>query len=64
MSKLKAKTYAAEFRQSAVKLAIESDQSISDTAKELGVKPSTLHTWIGKYSQQKESKVSRTDEHL
>ena len=41
--------YTTEFRQSAVKLAVESDLPISQTAKDLGVNENTLHTWIGKY---------------
>ena len=41
--------YTPEFRQSAVKLAVESDQPISQIAKELGVNENTLHTWISKY---------------
>lgn len=41
--------YTTEFRQSAVKLAVESDEPISQTAKELGVNENTLHTWISKY---------------
>ena len=43
----KPKTYTAEFRASAVKLANESDQAIAQTAKDLGVNVNTLHTWIG-----------------
>jgi transposase len=34
-------------------LAIESDQPIAKTAKDLGVNVNTLHTWIGKYSKPK-----------
>ncbi|MEJ2610685.1 MAG: transposase [Candidatus Thiodiazotropha sp.] len=41
--------YTSEFKESAVKLAIENDQSVSKTADELGVNPNTLHTWISKY---------------
>ena len=41
--------YTTEFRQSAVQLAVESDQPISLIAKELGVNENTLHTWISKY---------------
>mgnify|MGYP001819947267 CR=1 FL=1 len=41
--------YTTEFRQSAVKLAVESDQPISRIAKELGINENTLHTWISKY---------------
>ena len=61
----KPKTYTAEFRASAVKLANESDQAIAQTAKDLGVNVNTLHTWIGKYSRpQSINKTVRTDEHL
>ncbi|WP_419608130.1 transposase, partial [Thiolapillus sp.] len=66
MSKEKPKIYPPEFRESSVKLAIESDQSIAQTAKELGINPNTLHTWISKYSKPSQSRpvVKRTDEHL
>ena len=63
--KQKAKIYSAEFRASSVKLAIDSDQPIAQTAKDLGINPNTLHTWINKYSQPKDqNKAVRTDEHL
>jgi len=63
--KQKPKIYSAEFRESSVKLAIGSNQPITQTAKDLGINPNTLHTWINKYSQPKEqNKVERTDEHL
>jgi transposase len=65
MSQEKPKTYTAEFRASAVKLANESDQSVAQVAKDLGVNVNTLHTWIAKYSKTKEAdKSERTDEHL
>lgn len=57
--------YTSEFKESAVKLAIESDQPVSVTAEELGVNKNTLHTWISKYRGaqfQKAAPVS--DEHL
>jgi transposase len=38
--------YNAEFRASSVKLATDSDQPVSHTAKDLGVNVNTLHTWI------------------
>jgi len=59
----KLNTYTSEFKESAVKLAIESDQSIVQTAKDLGVNPNTLHTWISKYSKPKAA-IERTDEHI
>jgi transposase len=63
--KQKIKTYSAEFRESSVKLALESEKPIAQTARDLGVNANTLHTWINKYSQPKElHKTVRTDEHL
>jgi transposase len=65
MNQEKPKIYTAEFRESAVKLANETDKSIAQTARDLGINESTLHTWIGKYSQPvAHAKVIRTDEHL
>jgi transposase len=43
--------YTTEFRQEAARLAIESDQSVAQTARDLGVNPNTLYTWITKYQQ-------------
>ena len=65
MSGEKPTIYTAELRESAVKLANESDQSVAQVAKELGINVNTLHTWIAKYSQAKTThKPERTDEHL
>jgi transposase len=44
----KAKPYPIEFKESAVKLAIESTNPIAQTAKELGINVNTIHTWIGR----------------
>ena len=46
MSKPAMKGYPAEFKERAVKLAVESDQPIAQTARDLGVNENTLHTWI------------------
>lgn len=65
MSNEKNKTYTAEFKESAVKLANESDLPIAQTARNLGINPNTLHTWIYKYSRPAtEDKTKRTDAHL
>lgn len=65
MSREKPKTYTAEFRSSAVKLATESDKSIADVARDLGINVNTLHTWISKYTRPTEGdKTIRTDDHL
>ena len=58
------KTYTSEFKESAVKLAIETDQPISQTARELGVNVNTLHTWISKYSKPVKAAANRNDEHI
>jgi transposase len=63
--KPKVKEYSAEFRESSVKLALDSELPIAQTARNLGINSNTLHTWINKYSQPKEqNKAVRTDDHL
>ncbi len=64
MSEKKLNSYASEFKESAVKLAIESKQPITQTARELGINVNTLHTWIGKYSQPKSVTLRTTDHHF
>jgi len=64
MSEKKLNSYASEFKESAVKLAIGSKQPITQTAKELGINVNTLHTWIGKYSQPKGATIRTTDHHF
>jgi transposase len=48
-SKHKVKNYPLEFKQSSAKLAVTSDQPISQTAKDIGVNGNTLHGWINTY---------------
>jgi transposase len=59
--KRKITIYPPEFRESSVKLAIESGRPVSQVAKELGVNENTLHTWIAKYSKPKENAMRTTD---
>jgi transposase len=49
MGKQKARQYTEDFRVSSAKLAVESDQSIVATARELGLCDTTLYGWISKY---------------
>lgn len=49
MSKNQAKVYTVDFKASSAKLAIESEQSIAQTARDLGINENTLYTWIKKY---------------
>lgn len=58
MSKRTKPVYSLDFKRSSVKLAIESDQPISKTAKELGINESTLYNWVCKFrpDERKEKK--------
>lgn len=42
----KIKRFDKEFKVKAIKLALSSSQSISQTAKELGIKETTLYSWV------------------
>ena len=43
------KSYPEEYKMTSAQLALESNQSLSKTAKELGVSTSTLYGWVQKY---------------
>ena len=64
MSQAAVKSYSAEFKERAVKLAVESEQSIVQTARDLGVNEHTLHTWIGRYHRVGRQEQAVQDEHL
>jgi transposase len=62
---IKPNQYTDEFRESSIKLALESDQPVSKTAEELGINKSTLHTWIHKYQQKGQRPAQKTEpQHL
>ncbi len=46
MNQEKPKGYTAEFRKSAAKLANETDKSIAQTTRNLGINENALPTWI------------------
>ncbi len=50
MSLSKYKQYPAEFRESSAKLALELDQPMSQTARDLGVSAKKLYGWVSSYS--------------
>jgi len=64
MSVRREKKYSPEFRESSVKLALESKNTIAQAARDLGVKVSTLHTWISKHSGAKAVKMTDVDNKL
>ncbi len=51
--------YTIEFRQEAVRLALSGEKSIAQTARDLGINQSTIHTWIGKYRDDAVPTVER-----
>ena len=64
MSQSTMKKYPAAFKERAVKLAVESEQPIAQTARDLGVNENTLHTWIGTYHRVERQEKEVHNEHL
>jgi transposase len=64
MSKALMKKYPAEFKERAVKLAVETEQPIAQTARDLGVNENTLPTWIGTYHRAERQEQQVHDAHL
>jgi transposase len=65
MSNKQQKLYSSEFKESAIKLALEPGKSIAQTAVDLGIKKNTLYTWIHKYREPKKLSVSaNNNEHI
>lgn len=50
MSAKQKNNYPLEFKISSAQLAVDSDQPIAATARNLGINHNTLHGWIDKYS--------------
>ena len=48
-----------EFKLEAVKLARESERTVSEVARELGVSPQTLHNWIKQVESEHPTSVFR-----
>lgn len=44
MNQEKPQIYTAEFRESSVKIAIESDKPVVQTTRDIGINENTLHT--------------------
>lgn len=49
-----ARQYSKEFKAEAIKMVLEGKKSQNKIADELGLKPSTLSTWIRKYKSNPE----------
>lgn len=50
MSNNQKNNYPLEFKVSSAQLAIDSDKSVAQIARDLGINHNTLHGWIDKYS--------------
>jgi len=65
MSKKQQNIYSSEFKELSIKLALSGEKSIGQTAIDLGIKKSTLYTWIHKHSSAKTSTIKANDnEHV
>ena len=47
-TKRKHNFYSSEFKTSAVKLVSDSNKSVAQIARDLGINDNTLHTWVNK----------------
>ena len=61
MAKRQKTIYTIEFKQSSAKLAVESEQSVSKTAKDLGLSDSTLYNWIAKFYPDRQTQPQDKD---
>ncbi len=50
MSKNQKNNYPLEFKISSAQLAVDSNKSVAQIARDLGINHNTLHGWIDKYS--------------
>ena len=64
MSQSTVKKYSAACKERAVTLAVEADQPMAQTARDLGVNANTLHTWMGKYHRTERQEKQVNDAHL
>jgi transposase len=63
MNKQPVKSYDAEFKQRAVKLAVESE-SQAQVARDLGISKNTLYSWIRQYQGGSSPAAQVNEEHL
>ncbi len=57
--------YSQQFRESSVKMALDSDQPLAQIARALGINCTLLHTWINSCMHSIEpSKSRQTDNYL
>ena len=59
MSKRAYKTYTKEFKVEAVRLAAESDKSVTQVARELGLRVNQIYKWRKELEEKQDSAFSR-----
>lgn len=64
MSQPRMRTYPAEFKERAVKLAMAAAQLLAQTARDLGVHEHTWHPWMGKYHRTARQEQEGHDDHV
>jgi transposase len=64
MSQPTTRKYPAALKARAVTLAVESDQPIAQTARDLGVTENTLPTWLGNSHRAERQEKEVNDAHL
>ena len=47
----KGRGYPQEFKESAIQLALNNDQSVKSIAEDLGMSDKTLHAWVREYKR-------------
>ena len=57
----KIRKYTEQFKQDAVRLALRGEQSIDQSAKDLGIPSSTLHGWIVRTRAPQHDKTQALD---
>lgn len=58
----KRKEYTQEFKEEAVRLALESNQSIIRVARELGIAKATIYNWIRAQEPKEDRNISKETE--
>jgi len=53
--------YTPEFKEHAVRLALEGEKSIRRVAKDLGIPPGTLTVWVREAQQAESDKLSTAE---
>ena len=57
-------SYDISFKQEAIRLALSSSKPICETARDLGIKESTLYNWISKEKRKPSSSGDSSDLNL